>query len=464
MRLAKPWGVGRLLTDEFNDGVASDGGAQRRTMFPKGVLRISALGAGVAVAMAATIGAIVALPHADPSDAVLSRGASTSTNIVARAETPFDGGRQDIVAAVKSMAEQGDRLIAHYAAIGHSASIDLRRIAWQPSSFGSMDSNGLARLALALSRFPVAGTGEDMLPPGLTAYGAEKADRLTSDRPSDGRVALPRAPAQALASIADLARIADRRVREAAYPADTADAASLMPKLASLEPSRGAAEALRQMAEARAANDAGQQDTAVASDDALLPEDVPLPVARPSDAPAGKPDRVSPPVQLAYAAPNTDDDTSGGLRSLFRPKPRLPGRGSGIAVYDIEKATVYLPDGSKLEAHSGLREMRDDPRFVDRKMRGPTPPNVYDLVLRERRFHGVEAVRLLPADGHNKFGRNGLLAHTYMYRGPGGRDQSNGCVVMRDYPAFLRAFKQGKISKMIVVPSIDDLPTYMASL
>ena len=35
------------------------------------------------------------------------------------------------------------------------------------------------------------------------------------------------------------------------------------------------------------------------------------------------------------------------------------------------------------------------------------------------------------------FGRDGILAHSYML-GPNG--QSNGCLSFRDYPKFLRAF------------------------
>ncbi|MGD9658662.1 MAG: DUF2778 domain-containing protein, partial [Methylocystis sp.] len=108
------------------------------------------------------------------------------------------------------------------------------------------------------------------------------------------------------------------------------------------------------------------------------------------------------------------------------------------AVYDISAHTVYLPDGRKLEAHSGLREHIDDPRYVHLRMRGATPPHVYDLSPREALFHGVEALRLTPVGGQGAiFGRAGLLAHTYML---GPRGDSNGCVSFRDYQAFLRAY------------------------
>jgi hypothetical protein len=70
--------------------------------------------------------------------------------------------------------------------------------------------------------------------------------------------------------------------------------------------------------------------------------------------------------------------------------------------------------------------------------------------MRESRFHGVEAIRLTPVNGKNPYGRNGLLAHTEMLRGR--PEQSNGCVAFKDYERFLKAFKRGKITRMIVVP------------
>lgn len=174
---------------------------------------------------------------------------------------------------------------------------------------------------------------------------------------------------------------------------------------------------------------------------------------------------------LAYAPASGETDgateNSGGglLGRIFGGGAKhsgLPGAGERIAVYDISAATVYMPNGEKLEAHSGLAHMQDNPRFVREKNRGPTPPNVYNLQMRENLFHGVEAVRLLPADGRKKFNRDGLLAHTYMYRG--GMSQSNGCVVFKNYKRFLTAFKQGHVTRMIVVPRLAELPTYMASL
>lgn len=123
------------------------------------------------------------------------------------------------------------------------------------------------------------------------------------------------------------------------------------------------------------------------------------------------------------------------------------------AVYDITAKKVYLPDGTELEAHSGLGDKLDDPRFVDVRMRGATPPHVYDLTLRESLFHGVEALRLNPVGGEDAIhGRTGLLAHTYML-GPNG--DSNGCVSFKDYNRFLRAYKNNEIKRLAVIASLD---------
>jgi hypothetical protein len=125
-----------------------------------------------------------------------------------------------------------------------------------------------------------------------------------------------------------------------------------------------------------------------------------------------------------------------------------PDADSHTAIYDIAARTVYLPNGHRLEAHSGLGSHLDDPRYVNAKGQGPTPPNVYNLALRERLFHGVRAIRLVPADDGRMFGRDGILAHSYML-GPSG--QSNGCVSFRNYPVFLNAFLRGEVDRLVVV-------------
>jgi hypothetical protein len=147
---------------------------------------------------------------------------------------------------------------------------------------------------------------------------------------------------------------------------------------------------------------------------------------------------------LAYAAP--ESGVLSNLRSMTsRAQPQYD---RWTAVYDVAAHTVYLPDGTRLEAHSGLRDRLDDPRYVHERMRGPTPPNIYQLTLREQLFHGVQALRLTPIGNGNTYGRTGLLAHTYML-GPNG--DSNGCVAFRDYNAFLRAYQRGDIKRLAVV-------------
>jgi hypothetical protein len=147
---------------------------------------------------------------------------------------------------------------------------------------------------------------------------------------------------------------------------------------------------------------------------------------------------------LAYAAPETSI-LDNARKLLSSP---LQGYGEQTAVYDISAHTVYLPDGTKLEAHSGLGDKFDDPRYVHVRMRGSTPPHTYELSLRERPFHGVKALRLTPVGEGHIFGRAGLLAHTYML---GPRGDSNGCVSVKNYDVFLRAFQNGQIKRLVVV-------------
>ena len=118
----------------------------------------------------------------------------------------------------------------------------------------------------------------------------------------------------------------------------------------------------------------------------------------------------------------------------------------------ISAHKVYMPDGTTLEAHSGYGNRLDDPHHVDERMRGATPPTVYDLKLRESLFHGVRAIRLIPEDEDQVFGRSGILAHTYML-GPNG--DSNGCVSFKDYNAFLQAYLNHRIKRLAVVTRLD---------
>lgn len=150
------------------------------------------------------------------------------------------------------------------------------------------------------------------------------------------------------------------------------------------------------------------------------------------------------PVRLASYEPSGALSDTGLLRAPYD---------RHTAVYVIADKKVYLPDGKELEAHSGLGDKMDNPRFVSVRMRGATPPHLYDLTLRESLFHGVQAIRLNPVGGNSEiFGRAGLLAHTYML---GPRGDSNGCVSFRNYDAFLRAYRTGKISRLAVIARLD---------
>jgi hypothetical protein len=151
-------------------------------------------------------------------------------------------------------------------------------------------------------------------------------------------------------------------------------------------------------------------------------------------------------VTLASLSPD------GGLLSSGPDLTSL-GYDNLTAVYDISARTVYMPNGSKLEAHSGLGSLMDDPEHVSERNVGATPPNVYDLKLRERPFHGVQALRMIPVGAQGTLGRSGLLAHSYML---GANGDSNGCVSIKDYERFLKAFNNGEISRLVVVPSLRD--------
>jgi hypothetical protein len=127
------------------------------------------------------------------------------------------------------------------------------------------------------------------------------------------------------------------------------------------------------------------------------------------------------------------------------------GYDNETAVYDLAAHAVYLPNGTVLEAHSGMGSLRDDLEHVSVPNLGATPPAVYSLKPREKDFHGVAAIRMTPAEGSDIYGRSGLLVHSYML-GPNG--DSNGCISVRDYDRFLRAFNDGQFSHIAVVTSV----------
>jgi hypothetical protein len=197
---------------------------------------------------------------------------------------------------------------------------------------------------------------------------------------------------------------------------------------------------------------------------------IPLPRSRPSAAElearsgsvlaqadgAGRPDDRTLLQKLSNLLPG--QLTLASLRpdgGLFRRPPDLAplGYDSLTAVYDISAHAVYLPNGLSLEAHSGMGNLRDDPEHSSVPNAGATPPAAYELRPREKQFHGVHALRMIPAGGSDTSGRSGLLAHSFML-GPNG--DSNGCVSIRDYDRFLKAFNDGEINRLVVVPSLRD--------
>jgi hypothetical protein len=186
----------------------------------------------------------------------------------------------------------------------------------------------------------------------------------------------------------------------------------------------------------------------------LVPEPPPIEIGDSQEASL----EVAPPLSTAVPAPEQAPLPPRRPLVLAPPRPlefapapsSIPATGYDklTAVYDISAHTVYLPGGTRLEAHSGLGDMEDNPRYVDERDRGPTPPHLYELTLRESLFHGVQALRLTPIGDGFSFNRVGLLAHPYML-GPNG--DSNGCVSFKDYDLFLRAFTSGEVRRLAVV-------------
>lgn len=192
---------------------------------------------------------------------------------------------------------------------------------------------------------------------------------------------------------------------------------------------------------------------------ARAPVTPPQPVQQPAQQPAPQPApqlaSLAPPALPAAVEKRVPSPV------IANPMGALPESVSRTAVYDITNSVVYMPDGQKMEAHSGLQDKMDDPRHIKVRMRGPTPPNVYVLTERESLFHGVRAIRLNPVDRGRMFGRDGMLAHTYML-GPNG--QSNGCVSFKNYDKFLQAFLDGKVDKLVVVADLGNTSWKTAAL
>ena len=161
------------------------------------------------------------------------------------------------------------------------------------------------------------------------------------------------------------------------------------------------------------------------------------------------------PSRMTMASLNTGTN-------LFGKGPDLSlfGYDGATAVYDLKAHAVYLPNGTVFEAHSGMGNLRDDPDHVDVRMLGATPPAVYSLKPREREFHGVAALRMTVADGTDINGRSGLLVHSFML-GPGG--DSNGCISVKDYDRFLKAYNDGQFNHIAVVSSLKQVAETLAA-
>ncbi|MCK9914648.1 DUF2778 domain-containing protein [Microbacteriaceae bacterium K1510] len=193
------------------------------------------------------------------------------------------------------------------------------------------------------------------------------------------------------------------------------------------------------------------------ADDVPLPRAHPLSVATVPVAPKNAAPAV---IATAPEAPDETKPSSGGFFGMFKRffTPHEKQNATAVlasnprtAIYDISARVVYMPGGETLEAHSGLGEWLDDPSSFHRKDRGVTPPATYKITLREKLFHGVKALRLTPVGDAKMYGRDGMLAHSYML-GPNG--QSNGCVSFKDYDKFLAAFSSGEVDQLIVVPQL----------
>ncbi len=293
------------------------------------------------------------------------------------------------------------------------------------------------KLATFIDRFEIGRRG-DKLP-----VAAASAAPAAPNQPATAHLA------KAKAALVNFAMLFDPHFANGAAPGTFADRAPLQPSG-------------WQIAAAPAPAAAAKQQLAMLSPATDEKPSVPLPQARPLQSRTaairqgahqivakaaadtrtifeklfGKP---STPFTLAYA--DADTGATGSTSAALYDHT--------TAVYDISAHKVYLPDGTTLEAHSGLGDLLDDPNHADVHNRGVTPPTLYDLQPREALFHGVKALRLIPVDGESAtYGRSGLLAHTYML-GPNG--DSNGCVSFRDYEAFLDAYESRKITRLAVV-------------
>jgi hypothetical protein len=302
-------------------------------------------------------------------------------------------------------------------------------------------------------------TWQQALPPaddpgrgdGGTEPDGAKANEVSSAASRPRALAIVLAVVLGLAALASLGIVGTFMLR----PAEAPKTATALPPLA------GAAPPLAQDASSPASQTTEPGDSGSEAgpfDAGLSPQARFEPAPAPFSTIIARPGYVPLPPMRAAAAPDDVGPLPPPRPLAFRPIARpfdfgpiakpATGYDRWTAIYDISAHTVYLPDGARLEAHSGLAGDRDDPRFVNERDRGATPPHLYQLTLRESLFHGVQALRLTPIGEGDAFGRSGFLAHPYML-GPSG--DSNGCVSFKNYDAFLRAFQDGEVKRLAVV-------------
>lgn len=265
-------------------------------------------------------------------------------------------------------------------------------------------------------------------------------DRFSASAPQSVAAAPQAAtPSQPERKVAALAPAAERKI---------AEAVPMPPSRAEAKPAKASGASIHDMTQ-RAKADMKASGTSVASAEPGWKPEKPLTIF---ERLFGKSESSGSSSALALAYASADVGSTGSLGSASQ---NIASLGTGglydreTAVYDISAHMVYLPDGTKLEAHSGLGSSLDDPHSANIRMRGVTPPHLYDLKPRESLFHGVAALRLNPVGGEGTiYGRSGLLAHSFML-GPKG--DSNGCVSFRDYNAFLDAYRNKGIRRLAVV-------------
>jgi hypothetical protein len=140
----------------------------------------------------------------------------------------------------------------------------------------------------------------------------------------------------------------------------------------------------------------------------VIAQRISIPWSRPPSQPQ-RPNRALPDANLIAASQLFWTFVNAG--AIQRKAPRAAGQvmsGSGTSILQTPRQAISA--GCLSSTRGAERNLMDDPSHIA-KGRGPTPPNAYDLTLREQPFHGVRALRLNPVDESKMFGRDGILAH-----------------------------------------------------